>query len=97
MVKQTEAVPAMYPPILQLTSKSAVGLAEWSAELPGLPISTSVGELLAPAWINKPAMVTPSTSATVKAAVPFVGVRTGRPMPITTVFGCVTSIGPSSE
>ena len=37
MVTQFAAVPGSAPPMRQWTSKSAVGLWEWSAELAGVP------------------------------------------------------------
>src|ERR1700756_4262788 len=64
------------PPMRKETSLIQVGLSWWLAPGdPGVPTCTSTGEEIGPASIIRPAIWTPSTSATVMAGVPFCGTR----------------------
>lgn len=57
------------------TSWTVVGLAEWFAEAPVGPTSSSVDEFTGPASMRNPASRTPSTSAVFSAVTPLSGVR----------------------
>src|SRR6266496_2150255 len=82
------------PPTRHDTSNTAVGLALWSTLLAlTLPICKRFTELLLPASSNKPEIVTPPTSATIMAGVPYVGLRVAKPRPRTTVLVFRTTIG----
>ena len=72
----TVAVPAVAPPMRKFTSLIDVGLLAWlTRDAPCTPTWKSTGELTGPASIRNPAICTPSTSATVIAAVPVCGTR----------------------
>src|SRR5260370_5821927 len=68
------------------------GLFAWLPLLPRGPTSSRTGDFLAPASNKRLAMITPSTSAVVMAAVPLMGRSVAKPSPITTVLGLVTRI-----
>nr|BFE76940.1 hypothetical protein GCM10020092_102410 [Actinoplanes digitatis] len=58
------ALPAIEPPIRKKTSWTVVGFAAWLAEEPFGPITSRFAEFVVPASKSRPAIFTPSTSAT---------------------------------
>ena len=84
------ALPTAAPPIRKKHVVQHVGSAEWSAAEPAGPTCMRVVELVVPASISRPAIFTPSTSATLIAVTPLSGTRVAMPRPSTTVSGRVT-------
>ena len=91
------ALPATAPPTRKNTSCTVVGLPAWlTVEVPG-PTCSSAALLVVPASNSRPAILTPSTSATVIGVTPPVGCSVGKPMPSTTVLARVMLIVCSIE
>ncbi len=84
------ALPTPAPPTRKYTSCREVGSAAWEAVEPAGPTSTRVFELVVPASKSRPAIFTPSTSATDIAVTPLSGTKVASPRPRTTVSGRVT-------
>src|SRR3954470_21488932 len=86
------ALPGPAPPIRKNTSWIVVGLAAWLADDPLGPTTSRLAELVAPASNKRPAIFTPSTSATCIGVTPLSGMIVAYPRPITTVFARFTLI-----
>src|SRR3954463_14477232 len=84
------ALPAIEPPIRKNTSWIVVGLPAWLAEDPFGPTTSRFAELVVPASNSRPAIFTPSTSATCIGVTPLSGMIVAYPRPITTVLARVT-------
>jgi hypothetical protein len=93
-IRLVAARPACAPPMRKKTSVSADG-SDASLSLracPPLPTCRSTGELVGPASKITPEIRIPFAREVVIAALPFVGIRVGKPRPSTTLSGRVTSI-----
>jgi hypothetical protein len=79
------------PPTRAYTSLIDPGLVELPV-YPGCPNVRRESDYTLPASNKTPAILTPSTSETSIAEVPFVGIKVANPIPSTTVFALVTLI-----